>query len=300
MGKELFVRDYIKDYIGFLQVEKGLSENTLSNYLNDLRQLECHCESLGKKPHDLHESELSQWLRQQSRNGLSPRTIGRRISSVKGFYNYLQLDGLIKQSPAGELISPHSGGQLPDCLSVDEIVLLIKSVDTQTNEGIRDSALLELLYATGLRVSELINLMTGDIDLERGLLVCRGKGNKQRLVPIGKDALHALQRYLAIRYQFCNGKTSKYLFVKNQGRNLTRQYVWRVLNECAKKAGLNSAGPHSWRHSFATHLIQRGADSRIVQALLGHSDLSTTQMYTHLSKSDLRGTLDHFHPRVKN
>jgi integrase/recombinase XerD len=294
------VRDYIKDYIGFLQVEKGLSENTLSNYLNDLRQLECHCVSLGKKPHDLQESELSQWLRQQSQNGLSPRTIGRRISSVRGFYNYLQLDGLIKQSPAVELISPHKGGQLPTFLSVDEIVVLIKAVNTETNEGIRDSALLELLYATGLRVSELINLMTGDIDLDRGLLVCRGKGNKQRLVPVGKDALHALQRYLAIRYQLCNGKTSKYLFVKNQGRNLTRQYVWKLLNKCAKKVGLNGASPHSWRHSFATHLIQRGADSRIVQALLGHSDLSTTQMYTHLSKSDLRVTLDHFHPRVKN
>ncbi|MCA1641241.1 MAG: tyrosine recombinase [Acidobacteria bacterium] len=294
------MRDYIKDYMGFLQVEKGLSENTLSNYLNDLRQLENHCTSLQKELHNLDERELSQWLRQQSQLGLSPRTIGRRISSVRGFFNYLQLDGLIKQSPAVELVSPHRSGHLPACLSEDEIVELIRSVNTETTEGIRDSALLELLYATGLRVSELINLKTGDIERDRALLRCRGKGNKQRLVPIGKDALQALERYFSIRHLLCDGKTSRYLFVKNSGRNLTRQYVWKMLNKCAKKIGLNAAGPHTWRHSFASHLIQRGADSRVVQALLGHSDLSTTQIYTHLSKSNLRETLDAFHPRIKD
>jgi integrase/recombinase XerD len=212
----------------------------------------------------------------------------------------LQLDGLIKQNPAVELIAPHSVGQLPDCLSEDEIIELIKSVSIETNEGIRDSALLELLYATGLRVSELISLQTGDVEIDRALLTCRGKGNKQRLVPIGKDARHALDRYLSIRYQLCEGITSRFLFIKKNGKGLTRQYVWKMLDKCAKRLGLNSATPHSWRHSFATHLIQRGADSRVVQSLLGHTNLSTTQIYTHLSKSNLRETLDSFHPRVNN
>jgi integrase/recombinase XerD len=217
---------------------------------------------------------------------------------VKGFYKYLLLDGLIKKSPAEDLVSPRREKQLPHYLSEDEVVMLIKGVSTTTDGGVRDAAILELLYATGLRVSELVSLKTGDIDLVRALLTCRGKGNKQRLIPIGKDALAALERYLAIRHSLCGGKVSKYLFVKNEGKNLTRQFVWNTLNKFAKSAGLEGASPHTWRHSFATHLTQRGADSRTVQALLGHSDLSTTQVYTHLSKSNLRETLDSFHPRI--
>lgn len=294
------MRDYVKDYLGFLQVEKGLTDNSLNNYLNDLRQLEKHCASLGKRLHNLEERELTQWLRHQSQMGLSPSTIARRISSIKGFYNYLQLDGLIKKSPAGELTSPSRVRQLPRYLSEEEVGNLIKAVNGDTIEGIRDCAMFELLYATGLRVSELVNLKTGNIDLIRALLKCDGKGNKQRLIPIGKDALHALERYLTIRSLFCDGKASGYLFVKKEGGHLTRQYVWSMLSKCAKKIGLTGIGPHTWRHTFATHLTQRGADSRSLQALLGHSDLSTTQIYTHLSKSNLRATLDSFHPRVNS
>jgi integrase/recombinase XerD len=293
------VRDYVKDYISYLQVEKGLTENSLTNYLNDLRQLEKHSEDTGRQIHNLEEGDLTKWLKQQSQTGLSAGTIARRITSIRGFYKYLVLDGLIKRSPAEELVSPRMGKQLPRYLSEDEVVMLIKSVCTATNEGVRDVAILELLYATGLRVSELVNLKTGDADLVRAILTCTGKGNKQRLIPIGKDALQALKRYLGIRHLLCAGKASKYLFVKQEGKNLTRQYVWGTLNKLAKESGLEGVSPHTWRHSFATHLTQRGADSRTVQALLGHSDLSTTQIYTHLSKSNLRETLDHFHPRIK-
>jgi integrase/recombinase XerD len=231
--------------------------------------------------------------------GLSPGTIARRISGIRGFYNYLQLDGLIKKSPAGELVSPSRAKHLPRYLSEEEVGKLIRAVDRGTTEGIRDCAMLELLYATGLRVSELINLKTGNIDLTRALLKCNGKGNKQRLIPIGRVALYALEEYLAMRSLLCDGKASGYLFINKEGRSLTRQFVWSILSRCAKKIGLNSASPHTWRHTFATHLTQRGADSRSLQALLGHSDLSTTQIYTHLSKSNLRATLDSFHPRVK-
>jgi integrase/recombinase XerD len=183
-------------------------------------------------------------------------------------------------------------------LSEEEVVKLIKTVNTESKEGIRDRAVLELLYATGLRVSELVNLSMGDVDLARSLLRCSGKGNKQRLLPIGRDAMHALGAYLAIRLVFCDDRASSYLFVKRAGKKMTRQDVWKILRRCAKELGVEKASPHMWRHSFATHLTQRGADSRTVQALLGHADLSTTQIYTHLSKSNLRETLDSYHPRV--
>jgi integrase/recombinase XerD len=293
------LRDHVKDYLSFLQVEKGLTRNSLINYSNDLRHLEDHASTVGKPLDNFGKGELVQWLRHQARQGLSPGTIARRISSVRGFYKYLQLDGVIKQSPAEELVAPRRAKQLPQYLSEDEVAKLIKAVSTETPEGIRDCAMLELLYATGLRVSELVNLSTGDIDLVRSLLRCSGKGNKQRLIPIGRDAVQALRRYLGTRLSVCDGQTSSYLFVKAGGKGLTRQEVWKILKRCAEETGIKNANPHSWRHSFATHITQRGADSRTVQALLGHSDLSTTQIYTHLSKSNLRETLDTFHPRIK-
>jgi integrase/recombinase XerD len=297
--RRLSLRDYVKNYLSFLQVEKGLTRNSLINYSNDLRHLENHASVIGKPLSDIVKVELVRWLRHQSQQGLSSGTIARRISSVRGFYKYLQLDGVIKQSPAEELVPPRLVKHLPQYLSEDEVVKLIKAVSTDTPEGIRDYAMLELLYATGLRVSELVNLSTGDIDLVRSLLKCSGKGNKQRLIPIGRDAVQALRRYLGMRLLLCNGQSSSYLFVKGGGKSLTRQDVWKILKRCAEKTGIKNVNPHSWRHSFATHLTQRGADSRTVQALLGHSDLSTTQIYTHLSKSNLRETLDAFHPRIK-
>jgi integrase/recombinase XerD len=292
------VRDYIKNYLSFLQVEKGLTRNSLINYLNDLRHLENHAAEIGKPLFSLDKAELVRWLRRQSQEGLSPRTVSRRISSARGFYKYLQLDGVIKQSPAEELAPPRMVKQLPQYLSEDEVVRLIEAVSTHSMEGIRDRAMLELLYATGLRVSELVNLDTGDVDLVRSLLKCSGKGNKQRLIPVGQDAVHALRKYLGARSLMCDGQTSSCLFVKGGGKGLTRQDVWKILRRYAEETGIKNANPHSWRHSFATHLTQRGADSRTVQALLGHSDLSTTQIYTHLSKSNLRETLDTFHPRI--
>lgn len=292
------MQDHVKNYLSFLQVEKGLTQNSLISYLNDLRHLENHASLIGKQLYNLEKRELTQWLRNQSHSGLAPGTIARRISSVKGFYKYLLLDGLIKESPADELISPLKVKQLPRYLSESEVAELIQAVSVESNEGIRDYAMLELLYATGLRVSELVSLSTGDVDLVRSLLKCSGKGNKQRLIPIGKDALLGLGRYLNIRPLICDGHTSKHLFVSCGGKRLTRQNVWRTLKRYANELGIKNANPHSWRHSFATHLTQRGADSRTVQALLGHSDLSTTQIYTHLSKSNLRETLDNFHPRL--
>jgi integrase/recombinase XerD len=196
------------------------------------------------------------------------------------------------------ILTPQIDRHLPNVLSEAEINDLLNAPDLNTIEGVRDRAMLELLYATGLRVSELTALVQRDFDLERGLLTCRGKGSKQRYIPIGRSAVFWLQEYGKVRNTFEKGVSVKYFFIRVGGGPLTRQQVWELLKRYTVKLGLEKVSPHSLRHSFATHLIQNGADSRSVQALLGHSDLATTQIYTHLSKEHLRQTYNDFHPRA--
>lgn len=290
--------DLIQLYLIYLRVEKGLSSNSILGYASDLKKLESFAFASDKHLNELSQTDLAGWIRNLAQEGLSPRSISRAISSVRGFFTYLERDGRIGKNPAAQLIQPQTYRSLPRFLTEEEVELLIAAPDVSTIEGVRDRAVLEVLYATGLRVSELTGLQLSDVNLERGLIACRGKGAKLRLVPVGRSGMVRLRDYLRVRPAILGGRASKSLFVNKGGKALSRQTVWRVLSKYATAAGVGRASPHSLRHSFATHLTQRGADSRSVQALLGHSDLSTTQIYTHLTKKHLRKTFEECHPRA--
>jgi integrase/recombinase XerD len=293
------MRDLIKDYLSYVQVEKGLSQNTLDGYLRDLRSLERFAQKAGKEVGELSKGDLTAWVKHQAVEGASPGSIARRVSSVKGFYNYLLRDGIITIAPHTDLSSPSLPKKIPTYLQVEEVDALLGVLDSRSQTGIRDRAIIELLYATGVRVSELVNLKVNDLSLERALLTCRGKGSKQRCIPLGRSAVASLRDYLSVRTILLGDRVSELLLLQKNGAGMTRQDVWLLLRKYAERAGLERVSPHSFRHTFASHLIQRGADSRAVQALLGHSDLSTTQIYTHVSNQHLVRALEEFHPREK-
>lgn len=291
-------RDLIGEYFAYLRVEKGLSSNSLKNYAHDLDKLRDFARRSQKTVQSLSKNELAECFKLLTQTGLSPRSLARTISSVRGFYKFLLRDGFIKDDPMANVQSPQMDRRLPNFLTEEEIGRLLKAPDLSTPEGVRDRAMLELLYATGLRVSELTGLVFADINLERGLLTCRGKGSKQRFIPIGKSALYWLSEYQRARPALVKNNSVKAFFVRDGGDGLTRHNFWEILRRYTKRLGFERVSPHTLRHSFATHLMQHGADSRSVQALLGHSDLATTQIYTHLSKEHLRQTYDEFHPRA--
>lgn len=290
-------RDFPKEFITFLQVEKGLARHSLQSYTHDLQRLQEWSTSNNKDLTDLTRSDLRKWIASLSREGLAPPSIARAVSAVRGFYKFLMLDGHIKHHPAEDLDTPQRFNYLPRFLTEDEVDLLLKVPDISTEVGIRDRTMLEILYACGLRVSELVTLKVADVDLLAGLVMCRGKGNKERRVPLGKSAIHWLQQYAAAKAGYGN-QTLPYLFL-HRGKQMTRQFVGSMIARYAERAGLNKVSPHTMRHSFATHLLQHGADSRSVQALLGHSNISTTQIYTHITDQQMRKAYDRFHPRAK-
>lgn len=292
------MRDHIHEYLIYLQVEKGLALNSLVSYKRDLKKLQTEAQLLCKGVACLTEMELAAWIRSMVRDGAAPRTVARTVAATRGFYKFLVLDGHLKINPTADLAVPQGSALLPRFLTQEDVERLLQAPNSETAEGLRDRALLELLYATGLRVSELINLMFKDLDAERGLLVCYGKGSKQRWVPIGRSALYWLQRYTGVHCQL--PKEAKLLFTAHGGTPLTRQWVWSMLKRYAARAGLQKVTPHLLRHSFATHLLQNGADSRCVQMLLGHSDISTTQVYTHITSQRLRNVYDNHHPRAQS
>jgi integrase/recombinase XerD len=232
-----------------------------------------------------------------SRDGLAPSSVARAVSAARSFFRFLMLDGHIKRHPAEDLHTPQRLSYLPRFLTEEEIENLMKAPDVSTDEGVRDRALLEVMYATGVRVSEAVGLRTSDVDVHSGLVVCHGKGNKERRVPVGKSAIHWLQQYVRVRKRL-GSEAKPHLFL-HRGRALTRQDAWTIIKKQAAKAGVPDISPHTLRHSFATHLLQHGADSRSVQALLGHSDISTTQIYTHITDMHMRKTYDRFHPRAR-
>ena len=289
--------DFVKEFLTYLQVEKGLARHTLESYKRDLDRLQTWANKNNKHVHELARPDLRKWIASLSRDGLAPTSIARAVSATRGFFKFLMLDGHIKSHPAEDLDTPQRFAYLPKFLTEDEINRLFAAPDIATEEGIRDRAVLEVMYASGMRVSELVALKQDDLDLLAGLVVLHGKGNKQRRVPLGKSAIHWLQQYAAVKAGY--GKQSSPNVFLHRGRPFTRQIAWSMIKQHAEKAGIRNVSPHTLRHSFATHLLQHGADSRSVQALLGHSDISTTQIYTHITDIHLRSAYDRHHPRAK-
>lgn len=290
-------RDFAKEFLTYLQVEKGLARLSLESYRRDLDRLQAWANKNGKQISELTRADLRKWIASLSREGLAPASIARAVSATRGFFKFLMLDGHIKTHPAEDLDTPQRFSYLPKFLTEDEINRLLAAPDVSTEEGIRDRAVLEIMYATGLRVSELVGLKQADVDLLAGLVVCHGKGNKERRVPLGKSAIHWLQQYASVKKGY-GQQTAPNVFL-HRGRPFTRQIAWSMIKRHAEKAGIKNVSPHTLRHSFATHLLQHGADSRSVQALLGHSDISTTQIYTHITDIHLRSAYDRHHPRAR-
>ena len=290
-------RDFLREFLSYIQVEKGLSRNTLQSYARDLAKLQSWATKNGKEIAALERKELREWIASMSREGLAPSSVARAVSAARSFFRFLMLDGHLKRHPAEDLSTPQRTSYLPRFLTEEEMETLFAAPDTSTDEGVRDRALFEVMYATGVRVSEVVGLQVVDVDLQAGLVSCHGKGNKERRVPIGKAAIHWIQKYLTVRKRL-GSQLKPHLFL-HRGRALTRQTAWMIIKQHAATAGVPEISPHTLRHSFATHLLQHGADSRSVQALLGHSDISTTQIYTHITDMHMRKTYDRFHPRAR-
>ncbi len=289
----------LQSFLSFLSVEKGLSSNTILSYTRDLRKLFLFFKKEKIHPFKAKEEDLTRFIRQQSRAGLSPRSLARLISSLKSFYKFLVLDDMVTKNPAINISSPKIWLKLPQFLTVKEVELLLRQPDESEDRGIRDKAMLELLYATGLRVSELVALKLKDLNLEDGFLLCRGKGGKERIVPFGGKALQAVRIYLEDSRSKLLKKPNNSLFLTGRGTAFTRQGFWKLLKSYATKAGLDlKISPHILRHSFATHLLERGADLRAVQLMLGHTQITTTQIYTHVSRERLRKVYEKYHPRA--
>ena len=284
-----------------LRVERRLADHTLESYSRDLQRLGASAAGLEKSMHHLDRRDLENFIEALMNEGLSPRTVARMVAAIRGFYRFAVLAQHASVNPADDLQAPRAWPALPKLLAVEEVEKLIQQPDTTTPRGLRDRALIEVLYATGLRVSELIHLRASDLNLESGYLSCTGKGNKQRIVPIGDTASAWLTKYIQQgRPQLVGKRQSPWLFVNaKRGGSLSRVGFWKVLKGYGRTAGLSrTLSPHVLRHSFATHLLEHGADLRSIQMMLGHADLSTTQIYTHVLEARLRSVYDRFHPRA--
>lgn len=294
------VSELIDAYVDYLRDVRRMSPNTLSSYAHDLRGLAEFAEEQARPIAALDRRDLEAFARQLMSSGLAPRSVARAIACVRGFYKFLLVEKRIAADPAEDLRAPRAWPALPKYLDMEQVDQLLAQPDVSTPRGVRDKALIELLYATGLRVTELLSLKAGDISLDAGYLTCIGKGDKQRIVPLGDSAADWVRRYVAeARPALLKGRKSKWLFVNAKaGGQLSRIGFWKILKEYGLKAGIpRGLSPHVLRHSFATHLLDRGADLRAIQMMLGHADLSTTQIYTHVLEARLRTVYDKFHPR---
>jgi integrase/recombinase XerD len=290
---------YASAYLNFCRVEKGLAANTLAAYAADLERFREFQKGRGR-PGGTGLEDLRAWVDSLHAAGLSDRSIARHVTTIRNFFSFLLREGAAADDPAERLRAPKRWETLPNFLNRGEIESLLEAPDPQQPRGLRDLAMLHLLYASGLRVSELCRLGMGDVNTEAGVVRTTGKGNKQRLVPVGRPALDALAGYLLNgRPKLLKGRASRYLFVSARGGCLTRQAFWKLLAGYGRKAGIfRGISPHVIRHSFATHLLEGGADLRSLQVMLGHADISTTQIYTHVVRTRLRETVDRHHPRA--
>ncbi|MEN3339423.1 MAG: integrase/recombinase XerD [Acidobacteriota bacterium] len=290
----------IEAYLMYLADVRRMSANTIESYARDLAALSAFARARDRGVEALDRKDLEAFVRDLMVSGLAPRSVARSVACVRGFYRFVAVERKQDQSPADDLRPPRAWPSLPKFLALEEVDRLLEQPDTSTPRGLRDKALIEVLYATGLRVSELVSLRAGDLNLDEGYLTCIGKGDKQRMVPLGQQAVAWVRRYLAEgRGALLRKKSSPWLFVNaRDGGPLSRIGFWKVLKQYGTGAGITSAlSPHVLRHSFATHLLDRGADLRMIQMMLGHADLSTTQIYTHVLEARLRTVYDKFHPR---
>lgn len=295
------MEELLNEFLNHLAVERGLAENTLAAYSRDINRYLRFLHGEGVRSlEEAKQAQVARHLIGLKESGYSSRTIARHLSALRTFYRFLQVEGFLQEDPTLHLDSPKVKGGLPSVLTVEEVERLLEIPRAETLQGLRDKAMLEVLYATGLRISELIELKLHEANLSTGYVRCLGKGGKERIVPLGTKALHALKAYLGrARPAFVKGRSSPSLFLGRGGRPLTRQGFWKLLKRYAKAAGIEKkVTPHTLRHSFATHLLDRGADLRSVQLMLGHADISTTQVYTHVSRARLKEVYDRFHPRA--
>ena len=289
----------IEDFLGSLQVERGAARNTLAAYRRDLAGFEGFLARERRGPAAVAVTDLSRYLGGLRRRGLGSRSIARHLSAVRGLYRFLLDAGRISRDPTEHLDSPRPARRLPRTLSQADAAALIEAPDITRPDGLRDRALLELLYACGLRASEVLGLRIEDVNFAAGYVMVTGKGDRQRLVPAGAQALGWVRRYLGTVRPRMVRRDCPALFVNRSGGRMSRQALWEAIRRAARRAGLRAAvSPHTLRHSFASHLLERGADLRSVQAMLGHADISTTQIYTHLPSSVVHEMYRKFHPRA--
>ena len=298
----IYMHEHLDFYLNYLTVEKGLSKNTLEAYAHDLRTFIEYLEEQTKVRHfgKVERSHVLDYLVHLHEEGLSGKSVARRLVSLRNLYKFLLLERQLKRNPTLNIESPKTWRTLPDVLSIPEVSRLLEVPDKNSPLGGRDRAMLELLYGSGLRVSELITLKLQDVNLTVGYVKPQGKGGKERLVPFGESAQTRIKDYLDCWRDKLDKKGNRHtLFLTRAGEEMTRQMFWKLLKNYSLKAGISKVvSPHTLRHSFATHLLERGADLRSVQLMLGHADISTTQIYTHINKEHIRSVYERFHPRA--
>ncbi|MBR5655754.1 MAG: site-specific tyrosine recombinase XerD [Prevotella sp.] len=294
-------KNIVRSYVRYLKLERNYSPNTLEAYQHDLRHLLNYCEREGKEPLTLSLEDLQHFAATIHELGIGPTSQARILSGVRSFYRYLLLDGYIDTDPTELLESPRLGEHLPEVLSTEEVDQLEDSIDLSTSEGHRNRAIIEVLFSCGLRVSELVNLKYSDLYLEEGYIRVLGKGSKERLVPISERAIHELANWKSVRnLMVIRPGEEDYVFLNRRGAHLTRTMILIMIKRQAEAAGIQKTiSPHTLRHSFATALLEGGADLRVIQALLGHESIGTTEIYTHIDTSTLRNEILQHHPRNK-
>ncbi|UOY93872.1 site-specific tyrosine recombinase XerD [Ectobacillus sp. JY-23] len=295
------MKDALQDFIHYMIVEKGLAQNTIVAYERDLKGYIQYVQKVEQivSWQEVQRSHIVAFLHHLKMQSKSSKTLARHIASIRSFHQFMLREHIAEHDPSVHIETPQAERKLPKVLSVVEVEGLLQAPD-HTPFGIRDKAMLELLYATGLRVSELINLDLADVHITMGFVRCVGKGNKERIIPLGRLATEAISTYIERgRTSLLGRHTTNALFLNHQGNRLTRQGFWKILKKLAQKANIQKdLTPHTLRHSFATHLLENGADLRAVQEMLGHADISTTQIYTHVSKVRLKDVYKQFHPRA--
>lgn len=296
------MNDQLQDFLHYLVVERGLSQNTISSYKRDLKKYIKFQQEVEKIQsfEEVSRLHIISFLKHVKELGHSSKTIARHIASIRSFHQFLLRDKAVSHDPSVHIETPQPERTLPKVLSMEEVEQLLDAPKLDTAFGLRDKAMIEVLYATGIRVSELIGLNLGDIHLTMGFLRCIGKGNKERIIPIGRAATESLENYMNhARGKLVRKTKTDALFLNHHGNRLSRQGFWKILKRLTEEANIKKElTPHTLRHSFATHLLENGADLRAVQEMLGHADISTTQIYTHVTKARLKDVYKTFHPRA--